>query len=228
MSKAIIKAMEERLRQINSEGFTATHDDNHTYGEIAVAAAAYANHSVFQQNHPELVGQSLPANWPWHLAWWKPSEDPQRNIIKAMALLAAEYDRIERAEAVMDNSDPEPAWSNNGEVFYDEISDVITDHQPGDTILIGDTRRFSGSDFTRNTTEEVIERMQESAYEEMGEFAETYLEDIERDQEHPARLVLDAFIDAWADHYGTPSFWGVDKVRDYIVTDEDVEAARNA
>ena len=34
--------------------------------------------------------------WPWSDKWWKPSDDPVRNLVKAGALLAAEIDRLQR------------------------------------------------------------------------------------------------------------------------------------
>ena len=47
------------------------------------------------------VGE-LPApahDWPWGSEYWKPSEDPVRNLVKAGALIAAEIDRLNRAKA---------------------------------------------------------------------------------------------------------------------------------
>lgn len=32
--------------------------------------------------------------WPWDNKWWKPSDDPIKNLIKAGALIAAEIDRL--------------------------------------------------------------------------------------------------------------------------------------
>ncbi|WP_170938545.1 hypothetical protein [Halomonas campaniensis] len=42
MSKAFIKAMEERLREVNEEGFTAEHDGAYIQGTLATAAECYA------------------------------------------------------------------------------------------------------------------------------------------------------------------------------------------
>jgi hypothetical protein len=44
----------------------------------------------------------VPNDWPkeWNVDWWKPSDDPIRNLVKAGALIAAEIDRLQRkAEA---------------------------------------------------------------------------------------------------------------------------------
>lgn len=32
--------------------------------------------------------------WPWDMKWWKPSDDPIKNLVKAGALIAAEIDRL--------------------------------------------------------------------------------------------------------------------------------------
>lgn len=86
-----IKAMIERQRQIDAEGFTSVHDDQHTNGELAKAAACYAFPEFSQMMWPTL----------WLRDWFKPSpENRKREIIKAMALLAAEYERLERMEEV--------------------------------------------------------------------------------------------------------------------------------
>lgn len=80
---------EERTRQISKEGWTADHDDEHNMGELARAASLYC--------HP-YTGQfkTAPTGWPWDAEWWKPSEDPVRNLVKAGALIAAEIDRLQR------------------------------------------------------------------------------------------------------------------------------------
>lgn len=75
----------ERNRQVNEEGWTDEHDDQHVNESLSVAAACYA----------------LPANlrftimhlWPWDRKWWKPSPDRIRDLTKAGALIAAEIDR---------------------------------------------------------------------------------------------------------------------------------------
>jgi hypothetical protein len=33
--------------------------------------------------------------WPWDQKWWKPSDDPVKNLVKAGALIAAEIDRLQ-------------------------------------------------------------------------------------------------------------------------------------
>lgn len=80
----------ERTRQIAEEGWTPAHDAEHGYGVLADAARAYALAAVapgFDHDNP-------PQAWPWDEGWWKPSDDPVRNLVKAGALIAAEIDRL--------------------------------------------------------------------------------------------------------------------------------------
>lgn len=91
---------DERNRQISAEGWTSAHDDAYSKRELVRAAVAYALHGVNQS----IVDDSF---WPWHIAWWKPS-DNVRNLVKAGALIAAEIDRLLR-EADADSSNPDSA-----------------------------------------------------------------------------------------------------------------------
>jgi hypothetical protein len=36
--------------------------------------------------------------WPWDMKWWKPSDDPIKNLVKAGALIAAEIDRLQNSK----------------------------------------------------------------------------------------------------------------------------------
>ncbi|MDY1360597.1 hypothetical protein [Pseudomonas aeruginosa] len=84
-----------RRRQITAEGWTPEHDDQHSHGQMARAAACYA-----------LAGSSAPNDgtaallvslaWPWDEQWWKPST-ARRDLIKACALALAEIERLDRA-----------------------------------------------------------------------------------------------------------------------------------
>lgn len=87
---AAIAALAERQRQIQVEGWTAEHDDEHDDGQLAKAAAAYAL--------AELVERSpMPEFWPWQHEWWKP-KGRWRNLVRAIALLLAELEREQRID----------------------------------------------------------------------------------------------------------------------------------
>lgn len=79
----------ERQRQIEAEGWTPEHDDQHAHNELALAALAYAYCAAFEHG----AGTVQAPYWPWLPRWWKPSDDPIRNLEKAGALIAAEIDR---------------------------------------------------------------------------------------------------------------------------------------
>lgn len=88
----------ERLRQIDDEGWTAEHDAEHASFELVRAAVCYAN-AGWQGLVGQYAADSIPHGWPWTGDWWKPSDDPVRNLVKAAALIAAEIDRLQ-AEVV--------------------------------------------------------------------------------------------------------------------------------
>nr|ACD38839.1 hypothetical transport protein [Pseudomonas aeruginosa] len=85
----------ERRRQIEAEGWTPEHDDEHSHGQMARAAACYA-----------LAGSSAPNDgtaallvslaWPWDEQWWKPTS-ARGDLVKACALALAEIERLDRA-----------------------------------------------------------------------------------------------------------------------------------
>lgn len=88
----------ERDRQVNQEGYTREHDDEHDDAALLNAAWAYllASRQIVTKQPGWL--HRVPAAWPWGRAWWKPSDDPVRNLVKAGALIAAEIDRLQRAQ----------------------------------------------------------------------------------------------------------------------------------
>lgn len=88
----------ERQRQVEAEGWSPEHDDQHTLGELAEAAACYAMNR-FRDTwiwHETLIHRL----WPWEAEDWKPVPgDPAgriRELEKAGALVAAEIDRLLR------------------------------------------------------------------------------------------------------------------------------------
>lgn len=106
----------ERQRQIDTEGWTAEHDDAHEGEELLRAADCYIvaasvpgflNSAGLKANEKffERMLNTPPDGWPWGPESWKPSEDPMRNLVKAGALIAAEIDRLQRR-------DGQTAWAD--------------------------------------------------------------------------------------------------------------------
>lgn len=92
---AIEEIAAERQRQIDEEGWTPEHDDEHDSGELALAAACYARSAA----NPGLYHlANVPTGWPWDRDWWKPGPNSRRELVKAAALLVAEIERLDRAK----------------------------------------------------------------------------------------------------------------------------------
>lgn len=82
----------ERQRQIDAEGWTPEHDDQHAKGQMAGAALCYLAEDIPHWARQQAHG----CYWPWDAEWWKPSSH-RRNLIKAGALILAEIERLDRA-----------------------------------------------------------------------------------------------------------------------------------
>lgn len=97
----------ERQRQIDEEGWTAEHDDEHSNDEIALAATCYAApEKIYRMvrmisggNAKKELGVSFVDPWPWHPQWdGRDKHDRIRQLEIAGALCAAEIDRLQRSE----------------------------------------------------------------------------------------------------------------------------------
>ena len=101
LSSAANDVLAERERQIAVEGFTAEHD-RQTYltNEMARAAACYAvgSDALVKEEGDDWYKLTRTEVWPWDAEWWKPGTSRQ-NLVKAGALILAEIERLDRAEA---------------------------------------------------------------------------------------------------------------------------------
>ncbi|CAM5403269.1 hypothetical protein AFEL58S_02070 [Afipia felis] len=100
---SVLAIAAERRRQVEVEGWTPEHDDEHKSGELALAGACYAL-AVASRNLRE-AGVTTAANhidvaigwlWPWDKDWWKP-QDNRRDLVRSGALGVAELDKMDRA-----------------------------------------------------------------------------------------------------------------------------------
>lgn len=88
-------------------GYSSKHDDGHRAGEVGRAGHAYLTTAAAQawmngkdglpaHSSRPVPGTFIPPEWPWSSGEYKPSPDPLRNMVKGMALCAAELDRLAR------------------------------------------------------------------------------------------------------------------------------------
>jgi hypothetical protein len=125
---------EERLRQVEAEGWSAEHDDEHDDGSLALAAVCYASPERIYVRRDYARGQAYNDPWPWSEpgGWDKRFAYGERRInpgnvvpdpatftaaeridllVKAGALIAAEIDRLMRARPAVS---PPGAPASNG------------------------------------------------------------------------------------------------------------------
>lgn len=115
-SQAARDVLAERRRQVEAESWTPEHDDGHSKGELACAAACYAAgldlwtgyEQADRKGRPTLIGAHRV--WPWSQEWWKPA-DRRRRLVKSGALILAEIERIDRSAPP---SDPAPSGQAEG------------------------------------------------------------------------------------------------------------------
>lgn len=93
-SKAVRDVLDERAKQIKKHSFDADHDDKWAHSELKYAAAVY------------LKDDPIFNYWPWRDFPYKGKKDTERQrLITAAALIIAEIERIDRAEAIMEESE---------------------------------------------------------------------------------------------------------------------------
>ncbi|MGO8093171.1 hypothetical protein [Rhizobium leguminosarum] len=101
-SQAAIDVAAERRRQVESEGWTPEHDDQHTDASMALAAGSYCESAARPTILAKKPGSAfaVPKLWPqsWSRDWWKP-KSPREDLVRAGALIIAEIERLDRAAA---------------------------------------------------------------------------------------------------------------------------------
>ncbi len=94
VTAAAADVLAERQRQVTAEGWTPEHDDEHSDGEMALAASSYALYA-----HKKPIAPAIPYNWPWEPEWFK-QQGARRDLVKAGALILAEIERLDRAAGI--------------------------------------------------------------------------------------------------------------------------------
>lgn len=103
MKTGIERIADERARQISVEGWSPLHDQQYLRGQLVDASLSYI-YAAINVGHPAM--QNPPIEWPWDSEWWKPSDDPIRNLEKAGALIAAEIDRLQNQSSTTTTFQP--------------------------------------------------------------------------------------------------------------------------
>lgn len=85
----LMEVATERAKQI-SKGFDASQDDRYTENELVLAATAYSINVAAPRHSVE-----VPYSFPWAAQYFKP-EGRRADLIKAVALLVAEIERMDR------------------------------------------------------------------------------------------------------------------------------------
>lgn len=110
-SQAARDVLAERRRQVDAEGWTPEHDDQHRSGAMARAAAVYAlvgssnGRIPGDADTPSITERLWPHEWAWK--WFKP-KDRRHNLVRAGALILAEIERLDRLTA------PQPTNKTEG------------------------------------------------------------------------------------------------------------------
>ncbi|WP_019919083.1 hypothetical protein [Methyloversatilis discipulorum] len=100
MTQAATDVLAERQRQISAEGWTPDHDDEHVCDEIAAMACFYAMPPGARDWDASSTGYGASFGAAILPEGWEPKTgDRRRELIKAGALIIAEIERLDRAEA---------------------------------------------------------------------------------------------------------------------------------
>lgn len=104
----------KRQRQIDHHGYSSAHDDEHSAGEIAMAAACYAAPALIFIKDERANATIYGDPWPWDQQYDKRPfvgnmlRDPAKTadrvrrdlLVTAGALIVAEIERLDRQSAV--------------------------------------------------------------------------------------------------------------------------------
>ena len=91
LQNAMLALLDERARQMFEKGFDAEHDDTHTGGQLAAAAAS---HACLEAGEPGIASRV----WPFTFDEFNSANSARKDLIKAGSLILAELERLERAE----------------------------------------------------------------------------------------------------------------------------------
>ena len=109
----------------------------------------------------------------------------------------------------------EGPWTTDIDDFLYELK-RDNDLKSGDSVRVfrAEVQDVTHSDFVPGIGEFVREALQEWAYDNCGEYAETYLEDMNKEQEAEIDALILAYLDK---NVPQPLFWNVTNITGYEV-----------
>jgi len=120
------------------------------------------------------------------------------------------------------------SWSTDEETFHDQCDSfeealaAAIDYHGGDleigrTVYVGEVEPVATSSLVDEGN--IVERMQEMAFDYAGESSEDYLQGVTTEQFDELR----SLVAAWADRVEPPNFWQVLNSVAHVITAEDLE-----
>ncbi len=106
-------------------------------------------------------------------------------------------------------------WSTNGEIYHahephadreSALAEAMGDSPETELIYIAEKKEFSAADFV--CIENIIESIQEQAYESVNESSQDYLEKMTEDHKKELSTMICDFLDK---HYPV-DFWGAENI----------------
>lgn len=122
-------------------------------------------------------------------------------------------------------------WSLHKEVFMsgpipskeEAIKEAFIENEMGDTVYIGKTKEVCITKYTPCASW-IIERMEESAFDDLGECTESWLDNVTGEQQGELQELIDNVIKNWAiKHKQTPSFYEVTDITEHVVPEKILE-----
>jgi hypothetical protein len=105
-------------------------------------------------------------------------------------------------------------YSRDEETFYEDLAEVIDGMEEGATYYEGDKVGQSASYYARGIGATIIEHAQERAYDDAGEHAESFAEDLTNEKV----AELEKLVADWMDANVPVNFWTVRNVKACEVT----------
>lgn len=121
----------------------------------------------------------------------------------------------------LNNENPEDFLYSLNEVNYYEYGDIVDEinsqYEPGESVAVnrGKRKDFKHSNFICPADIDcLLERMQDAAFDEMGEFSEDYLTEITNDHKKELLKLITDFLES----KGQVRFYGVDQIDEITIT----------